>query len=292
MLSIIAADPTLGSPTLIKNSASIVNNGYEASFTSRNIDKQDFRWDTQLNFRYNKGKVTESYTDQQSVQQVLGRVQNIEGFEPNSILVLDYAGLDAQGNAQIRKKDGSLVSLTQNSFGLNFSQDDLVSGGTTLPKYTSSINNNLYYKGFGLSFMFVYQGGFSLLKDSYNGESLMDEISLVNSDAANAWKQPGDELMTDIPRINSTNPYSYAKYSTKNIIDGDFIRLRDVILSYTIPQEISKSFGFNEFTLNIRGNNLFLWTKNKEGINPESHGLGFRYYKLPKTVSLGLNVSF
>lgn len=292
LLSIIAADPTLGSPTLIKNSASIVNNGYEASFTSRNIDKQDFRWDTQLNFRYNKGKVTESYTDQQSVQQVLGRVQNIEGFEPNSILVLDYAGLDAQGNAQIRKKDGSLVSLTQNSFGLKFSQDDLISGGTTLPKYTSSINNNLYYKGFGLSFMFVYQGGFSLLKDSYNGESLMDEISLVNSDAANAWKQPGDELFTDIPRINSTNPYSYAKYSTKNIIDGDFIRLRDVILSYTIPKEISKSFGFNEFTLNVRGNNLFLWTKNKEGIDPESHGLGFRYYKLPKTVSLGLNVSF
>ncbi len=154
------------------------------------------------------------------------------------------------------------------------------------------MNNNFYYKGFGMSFMFVYQGGFVLLKDSYNGESLRDEISLVNSDAAYAWTQPGDELTTDIPRINSTNPYSYAKYSTKNIIDGDFIRLRDVILSYTIPQAMSKSFGFSEFTLNLRANNLYLWTKNKEGIDPESHGIGFRYYKTPKTISLGLNVSF
>ncbi|MBF8455680.1 SusC/RagA family TonB-linked outer membrane protein [Kaistella sp. G5-32] len=292
LLSIITADPTLGAPTLIKNSASIINNGYEASLTSQNIQNEKFNWSTQANFRYNKGKVTESYSDQSSVRQILGQVQNIEGFEPNSILVLDYAGVDNQGYGLIRKKDGSLVQLTDDSFGVKFSQDDLVSGGTTLPKYTASLNNTINYEGFGLSFMFVYQGGFSLLKDSYNGESLYDEISLVNADAAHAWQNPGDELTTNIPRINSTQPYSFAKYSTKNIIDGDFIRLRDVILSYTIPAGLSKSFGFSEFTLNLRANNLFLWTKNKEGIDPESHGLGYRYYKTPKTFCLGLNVSF
>ena len=292
LLSVIAADPTLGAPTLIKNSASIINNGYEASFTSRNIAQEDFRWDTQMNFRYNKGKVTEAFSNQTSINQILGQVQNFEGFEPNSLLVLDYAGVDNEGYGLIRKGDGTVVQLTTNSFNVKFSQNDLVSGGTTLPKYTASMNNNFYYKGFGMSFMFVYQGGFVLLKDSYNGESLRDEISLVNSDAAYAWTQPGDELTSDIPRINSTNPYSYAKYSTKNIIDGDFIRLRDVILSYTIPQAMSKSFGFSEFTLNLRANNLYLWTKNKEGIDPESHGIGFRYYKTPKTISLGLNVSF
>jgi len=292
LLSIVASDPTLGAPTLIRNSASIINNGYEASFTSRNIENENFSWNTQMNFRYNKGKVTESFTDETFLSQILGSVQNIEGFEPNSILVLDYAGVNNEGNALIRKKDGTLVPLTPNSYGVIFSQEDLVSGGTTLPRYTASLNNTLNYKGFGLSFMFVYQGGFSLLKDSYNGESLQDEISLVNADAANAWQNPGDELRTDIPRINSTTPYSYAKYSTKNIIDGDFIRLRDVILSYTIPVSMSKNFGFSEFTLNLRANNLYLWTKNNQGIDPESHGLGFRYYKTPKTVSLGLNVSF
>ena len=96
----------------------------------------------------------------------IDEVQNIEGFEPNSILVLDYAGVDNQGYGLIRKKDGSLVQLTDDSFGVKFSQDDLVSGGTTLPKYTASLNNTINYEGFGLSFMFVYQGGFSLLKDS------------------------------------------------------------------------------------------------------------------------------
>ena len=292
LLSIVASDPTLGAPTLIRNSASIINNGYEASFTSRNIENENFSWSTQANFRYNKGEVTEAYTDKTAVFTILGQVQNIKGYEPNSLLVLDYAGVDNQGFGLIRKKDGSLVRLDQNSFNVQFSPDDLVSGGTTLPKYTASLNNTVNYKGFGLSFMFVYQGGFSLIKDSYNGESLLDEISLVNADAANAWQNPGDELFTDIPRISSTQPYSYAKYSTKNVIDGDFIRLRDVILSYTIPQQMSKSFGFSEFTLNLRANNLYLWTKNKEGIDPESHGIGFRYYKTPKTVSLGLNVSF
>ncbi|QOW08858.1 SusC/RagA family TonB-linked outer membrane protein [Kaistella flava (ex Peng et al. 2021)] len=292
LLSIIDADPTLGASPIIKNTASIVNDGYEASLTSRNITGDDFRWDTQLNFRYNKGRVTEAYTDQSGVRSVLGKIQNIQGFEPNSIMVLDYAGVDDQGYGLIRTQDGSLVQVTNNSFGEKFSKADLVSGGTTLPKYTSSINNNFFYKGFGLSFMFVYQGGFSMLKDSYNGEALMDEVSLVNADAAHAWTQPGDELTTNIPRINSTFPYSYVAYSTKNIVAGDFIRLRDVVVSYTIPTAMSKSFGFSEFTVNVRGNNLFLWTKNKEGIDPESQGLGLRYYKIPKTISLGLNVSF
>lgn len=292
LLSIIDSDPTLGAATVIKNTASIINNGYEASLTSKNFDKGDFRWDTQVNFRYNKGKVTDAFTDDSSVQSVLGRVENIKGFEPNSILVLQYAGVDSEGYGTIRKGDGSIVRLDNDSFNVKFSKGDIVSGGTTLPKYTSSINNTLYYKGFGFSFMFVYQGGFSMLKDSYNGEALMDEISLVNKDAAYAWTKPGDEANTDIPKINSTMPYSYAKYSTKNIVAGDFVRLRDVILTYTIPQEMSKNFGFSEFTLNLRASNLYLWTKNNEGIDPEAQGLGFRYYKVPKTVSLGLNVSF
>ncbi len=292
LLSIIEADPTLGASPVFKNTASIINNGYEASLTSRNVDTENLRWDTQFNFRYNKGKVTESYTNNTEVRTVLGRVQNVKGFEPNSILVLDYAGLDDEGYGLIRKADGSLVRVNDDSFSVRFAQSDLISGGTTLPKYTASLNNNLFYKGFGLSFMFVYQGGFSLLKDSYNGESVMDEIAMINKDAANAWAAPGDEAFTDVPRLNSTFPYSYVAYSTKNIVDGDFIRLRDVILSYTIPQEMSKSFGFSEFTVNLRGNNLALWTKNKEGIDPESHGLGMRYYKIPRTVSLGLNVTF
>ena len=292
LLSIIDADPTLGASPIIKNTASIVNDGYEALLTSRNVDTNDFRWDTQFNFRYNKGKVTEAYTEDSGVRQILGKIQNIKGFEPNSIMVLDYAGVDNEGYGLIRKKDGSLVQITDRIYREVFSKEDLVSGGTTLPKYTSSINNNFYYKGFGLSFMFIYQGGFSLLKDGYNGEALMDEVSLVNAEAGNAWAQPGDELNTNIPRINSTFPVSYIASSTKNIIDGDFVRLRDVIVSYTIPMEMSKNFGFSEFTVNLRANNLYLWTKNKEGIDPESHGLGFRYYKIPKTVSLGLNVSF
>ena len=292
----VELDGTLGGNNgrLPMNTASIINDGFEIISTYHIFDREDFKWDAFANYRFNKGKVTEAYLDQSSITfDFAGSVQNFKGFEPNSLMVFEFAGIDNEGYGLIRKADGTLVPIKDDPFlGSKFNIEDMKSAGSVNPKHVASFTNNFNYKNFGLSMLFVYQGGHVLLKDSYNGETLRDGVALIKKDAELAWQNPGDENFTDIPRISSTLPYSLLRGSTKNVIPGDFMRLRDVVLSYTIPNQFVERAGLQELTLNFRGSNLYLWTKNKEGIDPEAHGLATRYFKTPKTFTFGINLIF
>ncbi|MFJ1426389.1 SusC/RagA family TonB-linked outer membrane protein [Capnocytophaga canimorsus] len=294
-LAEIESDPTYGSNFIDRNDASLINNGYEVMLTSQNIRSKDVLWETQLFFRYNKSKVTQASfnTNKGKAYKYAGQVLNIKDSEPNSLYVFDYGGVSDTGDAQIRKADGSLVKVQNNYQAPNlFNYDDLKPAGTVLPKYVASINNNFSYKGIRLSFLFLYQGGHIMLKDSYNGSPIGNYIVLINKDTERAWQKPGDESFTDIPKLNSVIYSSIIKGSTKNVLPADFIRLRDVVLSYTLPTSFLGSLKIRELTLNMRAGNLWLWTKNREGIDPETQGLGIRTARIPKSYTMGINLIF
>lgn len=292
------ADPTLGTNYVVRNDATILNNGYEFIISTENIKTDDFKWNTHINLSYNKSKVEEIYEEDNPAYFIAGKVKNRLGHEPKSLFVFDWAGVDNEGNGLIRRSNGDLVAISPSKYEggtflpTDLSLDDLQYAGTTMPKYIMGLTNNLMYKNISLSFMFVYQGGHVLMRDSYNGSSVGGYVDLVNAEAGKAWTKSGDEKTTIVPRLNSATYYSVARASTKNIIDGDFIRLRDVVLSYTVPKEISKKAKMKEVTLNLKGTNLYLWTKNKWGIDTETQGLGTRRLPLQKSLSLGVNITF
>lgn len=295
ILSEVETDPTLGGGFIRRNDASILNEGYEASLTSRNIRNDNWLWETQLNFRYNKGTVTKVNfnSEENHPTRFVGSIANFEGQEPNSLYILNYAGVNNQGQGQIQKADGTILAVaTDGSINDLISYDDLVSAGAVMPKYVASVNNNIRYKGFGLSFLFLYQGGHIFMKDSYNGDFIGASIASINKDASRAWKTAGDEQHTDIPAVSSAWYSNLIQGSSKNIRPADFVRLRDVTLSYTLNNEVTQSFGIRELTFNLKGTNLWLWTKNKEGIDPETQGLGYRTAYLKPTYSFGVNLIF
>ncbi|MFK8303030.1 SusC/RagA family TonB-linked outer membrane protein [Capnocytophaga stomatis] len=294
-LAKVDSDPTFGSNLVYRNDASLINNGYEVMLTSRNIRTPNTLWETQLFFRYNKSKITEASfdTSQGKAYRFAGQVLNIKGSEPNSLYVFDYEGVSDTGEGQIRKADGNIVKVdySYDPPGL-FNYDDLKPVGTVVPKYVASVNNNFSYKGIGLSFLFVYQGGHIMMKDSYNGSTTAYTITLMNKDAERTWQKPGDEAVTDIPRFSSALYSGIIKGSTKNVLPADFIRLRDVVLSYTVPTSLLGGLKIQELTFNVRAANLWMWTKNNEGIDPETQGLGFRTARLPKSYTMGINLIF
>lgn len=294
VLSEVEEDPTRGSAYIARNDANIVNKGFEITLNSNNILKENFTWNTQFNFRINTGIVKKAFfnPDGYGAHFFTGRRLNLENNTPNSLFVFDYAGVSSNGNGQIRRANGDIVEIDTNVNPAIFTMEDLKSAGPTLPKYVAGLNNSFTYKNVTLSFLLVYQGGHKLLKDSYDGEFLGRNIYMVNADAARAWQAAGDEATTDIPAISSTNYSHIIRGSSKNVIDGDFIRLRDVILSYTIPSHFLEDFRMKELTLNLRAGNFWLWTKNKEGIDPETQGLGVRTFSVQKTFTIGATLTF
>lgn len=290
ILASAEADPTLGSNYIVRNDATISNNGYEVVLSTININTQDFSWRSYLNLSYNQSKVEKIYEKDEYAFWIAGNVRNRLGYEPRSLYVFEWAGVDENGNGMVKRANGDLYNTSGRTPG-DLQLEDLHHAGTTLPKLVMGLTNNFSYKNISLSFMFVYQGGHVLLRDSYNGGYIAG-IDLVNKEAAMAWKKKGDEKNTNVPRIGSVAYTVVTRGSTKNIIKGDFIRLRDVVLSYTIPVEATKTLRINEITLNARASNLYLWTKNSYGIDPETQGLGQRNLPLPKTFSVGINVTF
>lgn len=294
ILSSIEIDPTLGSKSVVRNDASIINNGYEITLNSNNITKDNFSWNTQLNFRYNQGEVKEVFfdTNAQKPYFYAGNRLNMKGHTPNSLFVFDYAGIDKDGNGVIRQANGNLVSIDRDANISIFTIDDLKNAGATSPIYVAGFNNNFLYNNFSLSFLFVYQGGHKLLKDSYNGEIISSLSRLARKDIARAWEKTGDENNTDIPKVSSALYPGIISGSSKNVIDGDFIKLRDIIFSYTLPSYLIKNISISELTISARASNLWSWVKNDENIDPESQGLGYRTFPTQKSFTLGFNIIF
>lgn len=292
------ADPTKGALYVKRNDGIVTNHGFEVSLSSKNVKLSDFEWNTFLNFNYNKSRVDQISETEDLAYWIAGKVLNRAGNEPKSIYVFEWAGIDKDGNGLIRRGNGDLINIGNNR-GKDgpFDPGDLVRAdlkhaGTILPKTVVGLTNNFIYKNFSLSFMLVYQGGHILMRDGYNGASIGAYPGSVNMEAAKAWKVVGDENRTDVPRWSSVTYTSVSRGSTKNIVPGDFIRLRDIVFSYTLPHHSLKQFGINELTVNLTGKNLYLWTKNKYGIDPETQGLGYRSFPIGKSFTAGVNITF
>ena len=290
-------DPTNGSNYVLKNDASITNDGIEVSLGTTNVRTNNFIWTSNIVLRHNKNKVKEVFVNEQYPVFLAQRPQNLEGNPANSFYVFDWAGLDENGNARIKTNSGEIKTV-EGYFSpyTDVVKEDLVYAGTLSPTFTGSFSNNITYKNLSLSFMFVTNQGHKLLKDSYNGDQIYSRPQNVNSNAQYAWQQPGDEAFTDVPAISKSSSDLYtstfSKYSTKNVVDAGFIRLREVILGYSLPTDLTKTLGIKSANINLRGNNLWLIANNDEGIDPEAHGIGARYFPVRPAFSLGINVSF
>ncbi len=294
VLAVTEIDPTLGYPSITKNDATLLNQGFELSLNTVNVKTDNFSWSTFLGLNFNESLVENAFLNKNDhVTKIVGTQLNMSGYEPYSIFLFKYLGVNDKGNGMIDKAGKQFV-VDNNVQPELLTYDDVVCAGTTIPKFIGRLTNNLSYKNFDLSFMFIYQGGHILLKDSFYGGWIYYATKTLNKDVAKAWKKPGDEKKEGVlPRVGASGYWELIQNSTKNVIEGDYLRLRDVVLSYTLPQSfISKNKYIKDCRIDLKGRNLFLWTKNKEGIDPEAHGIGQRYYPVVKSVSLGVNLIF
>jgi hypothetical protein len=107
---------------------------------------------------------------------------------------------------------------------------------------------------------------------------------------------PGVNETSDIPAFSSTNKTYYQ--SSRFIQKGDFIRLKNISLSYSLPTTLVKSVGVRVF---VTGTNLVTLTKYK-GYDPEStsvgsgtdinQGIDYGSYPNAKTYVAGVSVQF
>jgi TonB-linked SusC/RagA family outer membrane protein len=267
------------------NLGELNNKGLELTLNTINVESGKFRWETNVNLTRNENKLVELYGDGQDditnrwfIGQSLGAVYSYvwQGVwqEDDDI----PASLNAvPGDLKFEDIDGDG----------RITGDDRVYLGSTLPKWYGGLTNTFHYSNLHLSvFLQTSQGSMKGNPDIYYG----DEAGRRNIPAEVGYWTP-ENRSNEFPSLSYRNPhgYNFAR-------DNSYVRIKDVRLSYTVPQNFLDKYGINGLTIYTAGRNLYTFT-DWVGWDPESDqssrgsGNWTNNYPLVRSVSFGLNLT-
>ncbi len=193
---------------------------------------------------------------------------------------------------------GDVRYVDVNGDGVVDSRDKTVIGNPH-PDFTFGFTNNFKYKNFDLSVFLQGSVGndiMNLTRRNGTSNSMLYQNQLV--DALNFWTPTNTN--TDIPRpINGTSNYNL-EISDRYIEDGSYVRIQNVTLGYTLPENLISKLRFKRVKIYGSAQNLFTFTK-YSGYDPEIgsfnqnvllSGVDNGRYPSPRTYSLGVNLEF
>ncbi|HVZ57583.1 MAG TPA: SusC/RagA family TonB-linked outer membrane protein [Chitinophagaceae bacterium] len=276
-----------GSGSILSNNGSMSNKGIEVALGVRIINTKNFKWQVQANYSYNKNTIL-SLPDHQDLQLVPGGVQALKVGKPlNSFYLVRYAGVDpATGNSLYYTKDGKTKTDV-------FSTDDLTIVGTSDAPHNGGFTTTFNYKGFELQAFFTYSFGNYIYNNAlYNVAYGGYASSGFWVGGLNAWTTPGQ--VTDFPRIDENTQASTTRFLEK----GDFWRLRNLMLSYSLSQAVCNRLKIGGFRIFVQGQNLYSHFSFL-GFDPEvspiqdahSSSVNGAQYPALRTITTGVNIT-
>ena len=282
------------------NVASMKSHGEELSISTKNIVSKNFQWTTDFIFSHVKTKVTTLETASLRIIDMLsGNGFTMEGYPYRALFSMDYKGLNENGIPTFVNEDGDITTSD-----INFQSDVmdyLVYEGPVDPTITGSLGNTFRWKGFTLNIFATYSFGNVVRLDPAFHASYSD-LDAMPKEFKNRWTMPGDEKFTDIPAIpdlrmiqdDSHLSYAYNAYnrSTARVAKGDFIRMKEISLSYDFPKAWIAPLRLNSLSAKLQATNLFLIYSDKKlnGQDPEFYNAGGVAVPMPKQFTFTLRV--
>jgi TonB-linked SusC/RagA family outer membrane protein len=174
--------------------------------------------------------------------------------------------------------------------------------GKTIPGYFYGLSINASYKNFDLAILFQGQGDFQIYNQFQRNNEDLNGMGR-NEFTSTQGRWTGEGTSNSMPRAISGDPYSNNRFSSRWIEDGDFLRLRNVQIGYTIPSTIlGKTNSISRARIYIAASNLAVFT-NYSGIDPEvvtygnsssqrEAGTDEAGIPQPRTIQAGLQLEF
>ncbi|WP_147677407.1 SusC/RagA family TonB-linked outer membrane protein [Algibacter pacificus] len=304
LLTTTDLDPTVGALTRRVNAGALLNKGIELSIGSDWYHNGDFKMSSNLVFGFNKttvDKVTREPSD--AFVYVSSPLDYfIEGETYNSLYAYKHGGitngypyaLDENGEPSILfDDDGNPLS---DSIKTITNPDALVNMGSLLPKYTGSFSQRFSYKQLELNLLFVFSGGNVMRKDvlALNSDELNDRR--IVDRYTDTQQNNNTRLFVDFDESIRNNASTISNQwinSDVNVVNGDYVKLRNISLAYNLPEYLTKKIKLSSAKMTFQINNLWYWSAAGNGIDPEvySPNTGTRSISLPKTFLFGLNLN-
>jgi TonB-linked SusC/RagA family outer membrane protein len=291
-----------GQITKYANVASMKSNGIEFTLSTRNIVTKDFKWSTDFIFSKTKNEITDLESNARVIDMIINTGFTMAGYPVRSLFSMDFKGLNEEGLPTFINENGELT-ISDINFQEREKKDHLIYEGPTDPTITGSLGNIFTYKNLRLNVFVTYSFGNVIRLDPVFSNKYSD-LDAMPKEYKNRWTIPGDENITTVPviadqRQNNNDRYlRYAynayNYSTVRVAKGDFIRMKEISLSYDFPKSWLSVFKISDLSLKLQATNLFLIYADKKlnGQDPEFYNTGGVAAPVPKqftlTVRLGI----
>ncbi len=283
-----------GFKTALVNKGEVENEGFELELASQNYSARDFTWSSSVIVTRNKNTLT-------NFAGASGRITTVDSKRPAEWIALEgnpissFYGYVVEreiapefiGNPlypiNAQSQDIYVKDLTGDGV---IDTDDRTILGSPYPDLIWSVNNNLTFKGFDLTFMF--QGSHGAEVRNIDSQYLKNEFS------------GQQDFTSDFPDADRVQQRIF---TNEDVMDASYVALRNVNLGYTLPLAIVEKAGIRRARVYLAAQNLlYIMSDDYEGYNPEGINQGrnspltYGYQRgaapIFRTLSVGVNLEF
>ena len=291
-----------GFTTTLQNAAVISNKGVEFDITGRILRTQDFGISVNANFTQNRNIVEDLQGSAYSI---------LNGFTSTSSGIAEGFPYGVLRSGVYERDNGGNYVLNSNGFP-NAAAEKEVGVGDPNANFRAGFGLNIYYKNLSLTSVIETSQG----NDVWNGTyGVLHYFGIHENTAVKTVNDTGGTIVnsfgTEIPAgatfrgyiedfgggpvaVDSewwtTNGGGFGDVGEPFIMDGSWIKMREVSLSYNFTEAFVQDLGLTNLSLSVSGRNLFLWSA-IDGFDPEnnltgaSRGRGLEYFSNPGTSS-------
>jgi TonB-linked SusC/RagA family outer membrane protein len=317
--------PSSGFGSAQENIGKLRNDGIEITLNTLNVTSGAFTWRSNFNISFNRNKILALTYGQPALSSNATYLSQFgqplylhEIGKPTGMMI----GYVWEGNYQYEDFDNPApgVYVLKNSVPTNgttrntiqpgdiklrdlngdgtVNASDMTIIGRGQPIHIGGFSNDFTYKGLSLNIFFQWAYGNNL----YNANRLLLEGNSNGFHGINQYASYANRWTPENPTNENyrTRGQGFIGYfSSKNVEDGSYLRLKTVSLGYSLPDRFIKKLYLSELTVNVAAQNLLTWT-NYRGLDPEvstlnnvlQPGYDFSAYPQARTIVFGLRAAF
>ena len=288
---------TTGFTTSIANVGNIRNRGMEFEIHTVNMSGGSVLWNSNFNIAFNRNEILSLIGDEPIVS---GVHVLMEGEPMGTFYMLRQTGIYQHDDEvpgplfEQGVRAGDVIYEDINGDGLITSADRQVVGHAN-PKFFGGFSNSLSYRNFDLNILVSFKYGNKIYNQGARG---IDHFGANNfgmraENIDNRWTGPNTS--NSVPRASTSN-YNL-QHSTRFLEDGSYLRVQNVTLGYSLPNELIERYGLRQVRVHVAGKNLLTIT-GYSGMDPDVStslspvNMGIDYYNVPqmRMIEMGINV--
>ena len=286
MLMEVPLSRTTGMTSVMQNIGKMRNRSFEIGINAGIISTRDINWTAYANMTINQNRVLELATDE-PLEATWSIVK--PGYPVNQFYMKEWAGVNPENGRPMwyLNEEGDETTEDYNAASKRYV-------GSADPKVYGGFGTNFRWKGLDASMAFNYRMGGKVFDTGarFTGWGMAGRTPLVEV-VENSWTPENPNAK--YPQFLYNDPYMGTQNSTRFLMSGNFLRLSNVQVGYTLPMDLTTKFYVEKLRIYLQADNLYTWTaKDFIGYNPETFASGQIAWQYPATTTLmaGLQITF